>query len=62
MLDLIFFLEIFTVPLGGEHFRRRPLSQVKSTGLTIEQSQGFTPGLVERLTVCKPNGAEVHQS
>jgi len=42
-------LEIFTVPLGGEHFLRRPLNQVRAGGFDIEQVQRFKLGLVERL-------------
>lgn len=47
-------LEVFTVPLGGEHFLRRPLNHVRSLGLDIERVQRFTLGLVERLTALKP--------
>ncbi|MDH6244018.1 class I SAM-dependent methyltransferase [Mycobacterium sp. OTB74] len=46
-------LEVFTVPLGGEHFRRRPLNQIRTVGLDIEQAQRFKLGLVERLTAHK---------
>ncbi|MDT5274808.1 MAG: hypothetical protein QOG95_1740 [Mycobacterium sp.] len=48
-------LEIFTVPLGGEHFLRRPLTQVRAAGFEIEQAQRFNLGLVERLVARKPN-------
>jgi hypothetical protein len=47
-------LEIFTVPLGGEHFLRRPLNQVRAAGFGIEQVQRFKLGLVERLVARKP--------
>ena len=51
------FLEIFTVPLGGEHFLRRPLNHVRAAGFDIEQAQRFKLGLVERLVARKnPNG------
>lgn len=46
-------LEIFTVPLGGEHFLRRPLNQVRAGGFDIEQVQRFKLGLVERLVALK---------
>jgi ubiquinone/menaquinone biosynthesis C-methylase UbiE len=42
-------LELVTVPLAGEHFRRRPLDQVRRSGLEIEQRQRFKLGVVERL-------------
>jgi ubiquinone/menaquinone biosynthesis C-methylase UbiE len=48
-------LETFTVPLGGEHFLRRPLTQVRAAGFDIEQAQRFKLGLVERLVARKPN-------
>jgi ubiquinone/menaquinone biosynthesis C-methylase UbiE len=47
------FLEIFTVPLGGEHFLRRPLNHVRAAGFDIEQAQRFKLGLVERLVAHK---------
>jgi ubiquinone/menaquinone biosynthesis C-methylase UbiE len=47
-------LEVLTVPLGGEHFLRRPLNQVRASGLDIEQAQRFKLGLVERLVARKP--------
>lgn len=48
------FLELFTVPLGGEHFLRRPLNEMPALGLDVEQVQRFKVGLVERLTARKP--------
>jgi ubiquinone/menaquinone biosynthesis C-methylase UbiE len=47
-------LEIVTVPLGGEHFLRRPLNHVRAAGFDIEQVQRFKLGLVERLVARKP--------
>ncbi|HKS50003.1 MAG TPA: class I SAM-dependent methyltransferase [Amycolatopsis sp.] len=47
-------LELVTVPLGGEHFLRRPLDQVQARGLRIEHQQRFALGLVERITARKP--------
>jgi ubiquinone/menaquinone biosynthesis C-methylase UbiE len=48
------FLEIFTVPLGGEHFLRRPMNQVRAAGLEIDKVDRFKLGLVERLVAQKP--------
>jgi len=48
------FLEVFTVPLGGEHFLRRPLNHVRAAGFDVEQAQRFKLGLVERLVARKP--------
>lgn len=48
-------LEVFTVPLAGEHFLRRPLSHIRSaTGLEIDRVERFKLGLVERLVAHKP--------
>ena len=47
-------LEIFTVPLQGEHFLRRPLHQAQAQGLTIERRERFKLGLTERLAARKP--------
>jgi ubiquinone/menaquinone biosynthesis C-methylase UbiE len=47
-------LEAVTVPLQGEHFLRRPLSQVQAEGLEIERRERFKLGLVERLAARKP--------
>lgn len=46
-------LELITVPLGGEHFLRRPLEDVKARGLVIERVERFKLGLVERLVARK---------
>jgi len=47
-------LELVTIPLGGEHFRRRPLSHVTTLGLHVERHERFTLGIVERLAARKP--------
>ncbi|MBV9141352.1 MAG: class I SAM-dependent methyltransferase [Pseudonocardiales bacterium] len=47
-------LEVVTVPLGGEHFLRRPLEHVRAAGLRIERHDRFAAGIVERLAARKP--------
>lgn len=47
-------LEVVTVPLGGEHFLRRPSDKVRARGLDIERRDRFALGLVERLVARKP--------
>jgi ubiquinone/menaquinone biosynthesis C-methylase UbiE len=47
-------LELVTIPMGGEHFRRRPIRQVQALGLTIEAHDRFKLGIVERLAARKP--------
>jgi ubiquinone/menaquinone biosynthesis C-methylase UbiE len=46
--------EVFTVPLQGEHFLRRPLRLVQAEGLDIEQRERFKLGMIERLAARKP--------
>jgi ubiquinone/menaquinone biosynthesis C-methylase UbiE len=45
--------EVITVPMASEHFLRRPLIKVRERALTIEQSERFKLGLVERLVAKK---------
>jgi ubiquinone/menaquinone biosynthesis C-methylase UbiE len=47
-------LELVTVPVGGEHFRRRPIQHVQALGLPIEAHDRFKLGIVERLAARKP--------
>lgn len=42
--------EWITVPVGGEHFRRRPVELVTAAGLTVGFHDRFGLGVVERLT------------
>ena len=49
-------LEIGSVPLEGEHFRRRPAEQLAGLGFAIEKQERFGPvGLVERVRARKPD-------
>ena len=47
-------LDLITVPLQGEHFRRRPLEQVRAQGFQVERQERFKLGIVERLAARKP--------
>jgi ubiquinone/menaquinone biosynthesis C-methylase UbiE len=47
-------LERVTVPLGGEHLRRRPLLQVQAEGFEVERHERYKRGVVERLVARKP--------
>jgi ubiquinone/menaquinone biosynthesis C-methylase UbiE len=42
-----------SVPLAGEHFRRRPAKLVEALGLPVERRERFKLGLVERLVARK---------
>ena len=46
--------ERITIPLAGEHFRRRPVVYLAELGFLIEESQRFTLGVVERVCARKP--------
>ncbi len=50
-------LEAVTVRTAGEHFRRRPLHQVRAMGLQVERRERFKLGIIERLTARKPDGS-----
>ncbi|MER7079991.1 phosphatidylethanolamine N-methyltransferase [Saccharopolyspora kobensis] len=45
--------ELVTIPLGGEHFLRRPLPLVRAAGLEVEESDRFKLGIIERLAARK---------
>ncbi len=47
-------LEIVAVPMGGEHFLRRPRNTIQGGRMTIEQQERFKLGIVERLAARKP--------
>ena len=47
-------LEVGTVPLAGEHYRRRPLLTVRTEGFHVEERQRFALGIVERLAARRP--------
>ncbi|WP_435828362.1 class I SAM-dependent methyltransferase [Saccharopolyspora shandongensis] len=47
-------LEVVTIPVGGENFRRRPIKHVRAAGFGIEQHDRFKLGIVERLVARKP--------
>lgn len=51
-------LEVVTVPIGGEHFRRRPINQVRAAGFVIERSERFKLGLVERVCARRPGAGD----
>ncbi|MFC0506380.1 class I SAM-dependent methyltransferase [Micromonospora costi] len=47
-------VELVSVPVGGEHFLRRPAEQVRGWGWTVEAQDRFTLGIIERLAARKP--------
>lgn len=47
-------LEVVSIPLAGEHFRRRPLDKVRALGFDVQRVERFKIGLVERLVAGKP--------
>jgi len=47
-------LELYSVRVENEHFRRRPIQHVMAAGLAILQHDRFKKGIVERLAARKP--------
>ncbi|NIJ11870.1 ubiquinone/menaquinone biosynthesis C-methylase UbiE [Saccharomonospora amisosensis] len=48
-----FLLDAVMVPIGGEHFRRRPIEHVRTHDVTVERHERFKLGIVERLAARK---------
>lgn len=46
-------IELGSVPVGGEHFRRRPIRHVRAAGLAVTDHDRYRFGAVERLTARK---------
>ncbi|MFF4426455.1 class I SAM-dependent methyltransferase [Streptomyces sp. NPDC001549] len=46
-------IERFSVPSAGEHLRRRPIENVRSTGFDIKETDRLKGGHVERLVAIK---------
>lgn len=47
-------IEVFSVPIAGEHYLRRPLGHVREHRLRVERHDRFKLGIVERLRAVKP--------
>jgi len=47
-------VEVVSVPVGGEHFRRRPVALLQAQGLAVHCQERFALGLVERVAARKP--------
>ncbi|MCH7229445.1 class I SAM-dependent methyltransferase [Glycomyces sp. L485] len=47
-------IEIGSIRIGGEYFRRRPIRHVLAAGLSIEAHDRFKAGLIERLAARRP--------
>ncbi|MGH3935685.1 MAG: methyltransferase domain-containing protein [Pseudonocardiaceae bacterium] len=54
--------ELVSVPLAGEHFRRRPIELVRAAGLRIERHDRFAAGIVERLAARVPDDPTVRRA
>ncbi|WP_329084551.1 MULTISPECIES: class I SAM-dependent methyltransferase [unclassified Streptosporangium] len=52
-------VDAVTVPLSGEHYRRRPVRRVRAMGFTVERHERFKLGVIERFAARKPGGADV---
>jgi ubiquinone/menaquinone biosynthesis C-methylase UbiE len=47
-------LDAVTVPMQGEHWRRRPLTTVEAMGYTVERHDRFRLGVIEQVAARKP--------
>jgi ubiquinone/menaquinone biosynthesis C-methylase UbiE len=47
-------IELVSIPVDGEYWRRRPVRHVRAMGLTIERHDRFKLGIIERLAARKP--------
>ena len=54
--------ERISIPLAGEHFRRRPLTHVRELGFLIEETQRLKLGIVERVCARKAKLAPLRSS
>lgn len=45
-------VDLFSVPLQGEHYTRRPLSVLRTLGVTVVEAERLTRGAVERVYAC----------
>jgi len=50
-------IDVVSIPAAGEHYRRRPIVQVRALGFTVEDHDRFKLGMVERLAARKPDQA-----
>jgi ubiquinone/menaquinone biosynthesis C-methylase UbiE len=48
-------VEAATVPLYGEHYRRRPLRLVRATDFVVERHERLKWGAIERFSARKPS-------
>ncbi|NUW30309.1 class I SAM-dependent methyltransferase [Nonomuraea sp. SMC257] len=46
--------DLVSVPLQGEHFRRRPLPRVTAMGYVVERHDRFKLGVIERFAARRP--------
>ncbi|GAA2216612.1 class I SAM-dependent methyltransferase [Micromonospora olivasterospora] len=47
-------VDLVSVPLAGEHFRRRPIRHVRAAGMVVERHERYARGVIERLAARKP--------
>ena len=47
-------VDLFSVPLHGEHYARRPLSVLTTLGVEVVETERLTHGVIERVHARKP--------
>jgi len=48
-------IDLATIPLAGERYRRRPIHHVYALGFTIESHRRFAVGIIEQLAAANPD-------
>lgn len=51
-------VDVVSVPLQGEHYRRRQLCAVRNMGFTVERHERVTLGIIERFAARKPQAGQ----
>lgn len=54
-------VELVSVPLSGEYWRRRPIEHVRAMGFTVARHDRFKLGIIERLAARKPTASPDHR-
>jgi ubiquinone/menaquinone biosynthesis C-methylase UbiE len=49
-------VDLVSIPLQGEHYRRRPLRHVRALGFDVERHERISLGIIERFSARKPIG------
>jgi ubiquinone/menaquinone biosynthesis C-methylase UbiE len=51
-------VDLVSVPLEGEHYRRRPVLAARDMGFTVERHERVTLGIIERFAARRPHNGQ----